>query len=133
MNTAITEPQLGIRGPQAEPNVFARTTVSAPLLKSASFWRVQSRYGWMPTMVIAVRLMTRIESRLANTTIASFDAASALRYGELRADLQLAGALIGDADTRIAAIALANDLTMVTANVRHFERVAGLAVENWLV
>ena len=35
-------------------------TVSVPVLKSASFRRVQSRYGWVPTTVIAVRLITRI-------------------------------------------------------------------------
>jgi predicted nucleic acid-binding protein len=32
----------------------------------------------------------------------------------------------------IAAIALARDLTLVTGNVRHFQRVPGLRVENWL-
>jgi tRNA(fMet)-specific endonuclease VapC len=33
---------------------------------------------------------------------------------------------------RIAAIALVRDLTVVTANLRHFQRVPGLRVENWL-
>ena len=32
----------------------------------------------------------------------------------------------------IAAIALSRDLTLVTGNVRHFERVPGLRIENWL-
>jgi tRNA(fMet)-specific endonuclease VapC len=35
-------------------------------------------------------------------------------------------------DLRIAAIALSRDLTLVTGNVRHFERVPGLRIENWL-
>ena len=43
------------------------------------------------------------------------------------------GTPIGDADSRIAGIALARELTVVTANTRwHFERVPGLSVENWL-
>jgi tRNA(fMet)-specific endonuclease VapC len=33
---------------------------------------------------------------------------------------------------QIAAIALARDLTLITGNTRHFERVPGLRVENWL-
>ena len=46
--------------------------------------------------------------------------------------LEAQGTPIGHPDTQIAAIALANDLTVVTGNVRHFQRVPGLAVENWL-
>jgi tRNA(fMet)-specific endonuclease VapC len=36
------------------------------------------------------------------------------------------------ADLEIAAIALANDFTLVTGNTRHFERISRLRVENWL-
>jgi tRNA(fMet)-specific endonuclease VapC len=35
-------------------------------------------------------------------------------------------------DLRIAAIAMANDATLLSRNLRDFERVAGLKVENWL-
>ena len=45
---------------------------------------------------------------------------------------QRAGVAIGEPDGRIAAIALSRNLTAVTGNVRHFSRVPGLAVENWL-
>ena len=78
-------------------------------------------------------LLGRIESMLLpNLSVLPFDRASARHYGELRAELESAGTPIGDADVRIAAIARAHGLTVVTANVRHFERVAGLPVENWL-
>lgn len=60
-----------------------------------------------------------------------FDADAAYQYGELRAELKRRGTPIGDADTRIASIALVRDLTVITSNVRHFQRVPGLAVENW--
>lgn len=43
------------------------------------------------------------------------------------------GRQIEDADIFIAAIALINDCTLVTANVRHFERVEGLKVTNWRI
>jgi tRNA(fMet)-specific endonuclease VapC len=78
-------------------------------------------------------LIERIDTDLLlNLAVLPFDAKAARLYGELRADLERAGTPIGDADTRIAAIAMANDLTVVTANLRHFQRVADLAVENWL-
>ncbi|MBI4492318.1 MAG: PIN domain-containing protein [Chloroflexi bacterium] len=78
-------------------------------------------------------LLQRLEkSLLQNLPILPFDAAAARRYGEVRAELEAQGKPLADADLRIAAIALARNLTLVTGNVRHFERVAGLAVENWL-
>ncbi len=62
-----------------------------------------------------------------------FDEAAARRYGALRAYLERQGTPLADADLRIAAIALVRGLVMVTGNVRHFQRVPGLVVENWLV
>ena len=54
------------------------------------------------------------------------------RFGELRAHLAAAGTPIGPYDLQIAAIALAHDLTVVTRNLREFERVPALRVENWM-
>lgn len=62
-----------------------------------------------------------------------FDEAAAEVYGPLRATLELAGTPLGEPDLRIASIALANDLTLVSGDVRHFSRVPGLRFENWLV
>jgi len=61
-----------------------------------------------------------------------FDDAAARRYGDIRAELERNGTPIGDADMRIAAIGLVHELTLVTGNVRHFDRVPALSVENWL-
>jgi tRNA(fMet)-specific endonuclease VapC len=67
-----------------------------------------------------------------NLTVLPFDEEAAPHYARVRAELERRGRPIGDADLRIAAIALARDLTVVTANVREFQRVPGLRVENWL-
>src|SRR5215212_8923864 len=68
-------------------------------------------------------LLERIEETLlAELPILPFDAAAARRYGELRAELERRGTLIGDADTRVAAIALSRGLMVVTGNERHFQR-----------
>ncbi len=78
-------------------------------------------------------LMEQIDNvLLANLSILPFDSAAARRYGELRAHLESQGILTGDADLRIASIALSRDLTVVTGNIRHFERIPGLAIDNWL-
>jgi tRNA(fMet)-specific endonuclease VapC len=60
-----------------------------------------------------------------------FDDRAALIYGQIRAFLASAGAPIGPYDLQIAAIALANNLTLVTHNTREFNRVAGLRLEDW--
>jgi tRNA(fMet)-specific endonuclease VapC len=54
------------------------------------------------------------------------------QYATLRNYLTRQGTLIAPNDLIIAAHALANDLTVVTANVREFSRVPGLKVQNWL-
>jgi tRNA(fMet)-specific endonuclease VapC len=52
-------------------------------------------------------------------------------YGRIRTDLERAGTPIGPNDLLIAATAVANDRTLVTANTSEFSRVAGLTIENW--
>ena len=64
--------------------------------------------------------------------ILPFDERAARAYGELRAHLERDGRRLDEPDLRIASICLARDLTLVTGNMRHFERVPGLRVENWL-
>ena len=56
----------------------------------------------------------------------------ALIAGDILARLRKAGQIIGIEDVLIAASALANQCTIVTANVDHFSRIQGLIVENWL-
>ncbi len=53
-------------------------------------------------------------------------------YGELRADLERRGSIMGPNDMLIAAHALMLDCVVVTANEREFSRVPKLKVENWL-
>ena len=78
-------------------------------------------------------LLERLDQTLPpNLPTLPFDGAAAHRYGEVRAVLEQRGTPVGDADLRIGAIALARGLTVVTGNLRHFQRIPGLLVENWL-
>lgn len=69
---------------------------------------------------------------LSGIEVVPFDAAAALAYGSIRADLTKKGNLIGANDMLIAAHAKALDLTLVTNNTREFNRVEGLKIENWV-
>lgn len=60
-----------------------------------------------------------------------FDDKAAETYSRLRADLESKGSPIGPLDMLIAAIALTNNLTLVTHNTREFSRVANLQTEDW--
>jgi predicted nucleic acid-binding protein len=68
----------------------------------------------------------------ARLTVLPFDMESAKVFGRIKASLETRGLPRSEPDLRIAAIALQHGLTVVTGNVRHFEGVPGLAVENWL-
>lgn len=54
------------------------------------------------------------------------------KYGEIRWELERQGLHIGDMDMFIAATAIEEDLILVTDNVKHFSRIPGLKVENWM-
>jgi tRNA(fMet)-specific endonuclease VapC len=60
-----------------------------------------------------------------------FDDNAADEYGRIRAELEARGLPIGPHDTEIAAIALANGLTLVSHNLGEFSRVPGLRIEDW--
>ena len=54
------------------------------------------------------------------------------KYGEIRWMLESKGLKIGDMDMFIAATALEEGATLVTGNIKHFERIQGLKIENWM-
>jgi tRNA(fMet)-specific endonuclease VapC len=74
---------------------------------------------------------TQLASFLTNFVSLPLDDHAAEIAATIRADLAAKGTPIGPYDVLIAAIALANDLTLVTHNTREFGRVAGLKMEDW--
>ena len=78
-------------------------------------------------------LLSQLEELLSpNLRVLPFDYAAAETYGRLRADLERAGTPLAEPDLRIGAIALTRKLTVVSGNTRHFSRIPGLRVENWI-
>jgi len=80
----------------------------------------------------ATRLRQKVEAFLEASQTAPWDQEAADCFGRVRAQLHQKGQSIGFADEMIAAHALALGCTLVTDNLRHFQRVAGLRLENWL-
>lgn len=60
-----------------------------------------------------------------------YEEVAAKEFGVLRAHLKNLGTPIGACDAMIAAIALSNNLTLVTHNTKEFSRVPGLPLEDW--
>jgi tRNA(fMet)-specific endonuclease VapC len=56
----------------------------------------------------------------------------AATFGTLKARMAAAGTMLDDFDLIIAATALASNLTLVSNNERHFKRIDGLKIENWV-
>lgn len=60
------------------------------------------------------------------------DLATARLFGQVKARLATAGQIVADADLFIAAVTLSRGATLVTGNRKHYERIPGLVLEDWL-
>lgn len=87
-------------------------------------------FGSMRSGRVEKNLATQHEF-LARFKSLPFDDTAAEVYGSIRAKLAAAGTPIGPNDMLIAAIALANNLILVTHNAAEFGRVEGLKIEDW--
>lgn len=77
------------------------------------------------------RTMANLNAFLSRFISLPFDDAAARAFGEIRATLAASGTPIGPYDLQIAAIALVNNVTLVTHNTGEFSRVASLVLEDW--
>ncbi|KGX18115.1 type II toxin-antitoxin system VapC family toxin [Burkholderia pseudomallei] len=80
----------------------------------------------------SVKLLSKVESVLEVISVLPLDVPVDAEYGGIRAELEAAGQPIGFNDLLIGAHAYALGLTLVTDNVKEFNRISGLKVENWL-
>lgn len=78
------------------------------------------------------RNMADIEGLIARLGVLEFDASAAYHFGQLRAELYSKGQPIGPYDMMLAGQARSRGLILVSNNVKEFERVPGLRIENWV-
>ena len=118
-------------------SLTARLQASGELLAlTAITWEEQLR-GWLAEIRRARRFLDQVPAYAElikllafhqRWTILPFDVGAALECDRLR-KLRVR---IGSQDLKIAAIARVNDALLLSANMRDFQRVPGLRVENWL-
>lgn len=85
---------------------------------------VSARPDYQRARVLALSALLRLEDWTTDDALAAAAVRAALKRG---------GQVIGVADSFIAGQALNRGWTLVTSNVREFERVSGLALEDWSV
>ena len=78
------------------------------------------------------RNLSEIEGFIARIDVLSYDDIAANHTGQIRAELATLGTPIGPYDQMIAGHARSQGLILVTNNMREFERVPGLRLENWI-
>jgi tRNA(fMet)-specific endonuclease VapC len=78
------------------------------------------------------RNLAEVEGFAARLEVLNYDQAAAVHSGQLRAELARAGRPIGPYDQMIAGHARSQGLILVTNNVREFDRVPGLRIEDWV-
>ena len=74
-----------------------------------------------------------VEDFCSRLEVLPYTARAAQHYGAIRAKLEIQGQTIGVNDLHIAAHARSEGLTLVTNNLREFERVDALLLENWAI
>lgn len=72
-----------------------------------------------------------IDEFISHLDVLSYDAKASQHYGQIKASLEKRGEIIGENDIHIAAHAISQGLILVTNNLREFQRVPHLALENW--
>lgn len=78
------------------------------------------------------RNLAVVEDFCSRLLVLPYTDKAAAHYGSIRAALEVAGRPIGVNDLHIAAHARSEGLTLVSNNLREFERVPGLLMENWV-
>ena len=77
------------------------------------------------------RNLKTVEAIRAIFPIRNVDARVMEIFGRTKATLQKSGKIVDDMDLMIASTAIANNLTLVTHNTKHFAHIPGLSLEDW--
>ena len=113
------------------PNVVTRMSTASPGDCVVSTISSYELHTGVAKCAAPAREQAKVELLLKTVVQLPFDQSAALEAGRIRALLEVQGQMIGPYDVLLAGHALANRLTLITANTKEFQRVPGLTVENW--
>lgn len=113
------------------PGVGVKIAAIPPSMLCVSVMtRAELQYG-LKRLPAGHRLHVGVREFLRIVRVLPWDADAADYYAEIRHQLVTTGQAIGEMDMMIAAHSLAARAVLVTNNVRHYERIPGLALVNW--
>lgn len=96
-----------------------------------SFMSVAELYYGAEKSTDPTKNCATIEALLLSMEIIQTDIPILKRFGMIKAQLEKSGIIIADADILIAATTMEKGSKLITGNLRHFERIPGLVIENW--
>lgn len=130
LDTNIVSYYLRRSSPALETRVS--DALQAQTLAISALTRAELRFGQLG-MAAEDRRRDLIDHFLLRLPNIPWSSHAADHYGAIKDLHKRQGTPIGELDTQIAAHALAEKLILVTHNTRHFEKVPGLTLEDWLV
>ena len=101
-------------------------------LYTSSICVMELRYGSMLRKDFDIFWSKINEQIISRINVLVFGEKEAIAAGDILAEMRKTGQHIGIEDSLIAASALINQCVMVTGNIRHFSRIPGMRVENWI-
>jgi tRNA(fMet)-specific endonuclease VapC len=116
------------------PNVqaaFSKEKKDGIAISSISLAELEYGVNNSKSTVAMDRNRTKLISFLTLVDVLDFGSKAAAEYGKIFADLTKRGNRIGLLDTQIAAHAKSAGLIAVTNNIKEFERIDGLILEDW--
>jgi tRNA(fMet)-specific endonuclease VapC len=127
-----------------DTNICSYILKSHPLSIKAHFEQVGTRDLCISTVVLAElyygaarhpkgpAIRKEIDEFVSRLVVIPWDEIAADHYGEIRATMEKDGTPIGAMDMMIAAHARSQGATLVSNNIRHFDKVPGLHIANWV-
>jgi len=127
-----------------DTNICSYILKSRPLSVKSHFEQVGTSALCISTIVLAElyygaarhpqrhSIRKEIDEFVARLVVIPWDETAADHYGNIRTDIEKFGTPIGAMDMMIAAHARSQGATLVSNNIRHFDKVPGLLIENWV-
>jgi tRNA(fMet)-specific endonuclease VapC len=113
------------------PNLLAKFNALAEQLCISSITLGELHYGAEKSARRADNLIA-IQHFTARLDVLAFETKAAAHYGQVRAELERAGAACGPHDMQIGGHARSEGMIVVTNNMREFTRMPGIRAENWV-
>ena len=117
---------------KGEPNTLERLKSIPPSdVAISTITHMEIQYGLANIPTRATKIRPILDGICQSVQLLTFGEPEAIAAAQIRHHLKTTGQPIGAYDVLIAATAIANDLITVTSNIKEFERIPGIKIENW--